>query len=404
MQDVIIVGAGIGGLALALELHRAGIGCRVFEAAPEITAAGVGINILPHASAVLAALGLAEALGSASIQTRESVFYNRFGQFIYREPAGRHAGHAYPQYSIHRGDLQSVLHTAALERIGSGRLRTDWRCTGVSQQAGGAVAHFVKDSSGERLPDQAGSVVVGCDGIHSVIRRQLHPGEGDPVYSGVRMWRGATAWEPFLSGASMVRAGWFTVGKLVVYPIRPDADGTGRQLVNWVAELAWPADLQRDWSRRGRLGDFIGAFDDWRFDWLDVPALFRATSVILEYPMVDQDPLPWWTDGRITLLGDAAHPMVPRGSNGAGQAILDANCLARCLRDEPAVPGALAAYEGERLPRTAGVVRANRANPPDAILREVHERSGDKPFASLDAFITQQEMAAITRQYRQVTS
>jgi 5-methylphenazine-1-carboxylate 1-monooxygenase len=403
MLDVIIIGGGIAGLTVALELHRAGVPCRLYEAAPEVVSAGVGVNILPPASAVLSDLGLAAGLDRAAVQTREAAFFNRFGQFIYAEPAGRQAGHPYPQYSIHRGDLQAQLYAAALERIGPDRLRLDWRCTGIIEQADDAVARFVSGSSGEPLPDQAGSVVVGCDGIHSVIRRQLHPAEGEPVYSGIRMWRGATAWPPFLSGATMVRAGWFTSGKLVIYPIRPDV-GQGRQLINWVAEVAEPERVQRDWGRRGRLADFAGAFDDWQFDWLDAAAMIRSTSEILEFPMVDCDPLPWWTAGRVTLLGDAAHPMVPRGSNGAGQAILDARSLARCLQADHDAPRALTAYEAERLPRTANIVRLNRSNPPDAILREVYERSGDKPFASLDDIITQQEMTAITDHYRQMTS
>jgi 5-methylphenazine-1-carboxylate 1-monooxygenase len=402
MRDVIIIGGGIGGLTLALALHQAGLGCRVYEAAPETTATGVGINILPHATAVLADLGLAEALDAAGVRTRESVFYNRFGQYIYGEPAGRFAGNEHPQYSIHRGDLHALLRAAALDRLGAGRLQAGWRCTGFTQEAGGVTAHFADGRTGEPLPDQAGSAVVGCDGIHSVVRRQLHPAEGDPVYSGVRMWRGATPWPSFLSGASMVRAGWLATGKLVIYPVRP-AGGTGQPLVNWVAELQEPQSVQRDWNRRGRLADFIDVFADWQFDWLDVPAMLRSTAEILEYPMVDQEPLPWWSQGRVTLLGDAAHPMVPRGSNGAGQAILDARALTRCLREQDDVPAALAAYEGDRLPRTASIVRLNRANPPDAILREVYERSGDKPFGRLSDIITEQEMAAITDRYRQAT-
>ena len=145
------------------------------------------------------------------------------------------------------------------------------------------------------------------------------------------MWRGTTVHPPFLSGASMLRAGWLATGKLVAYPIRENADGNGSQLVNWLAEVEGPERAQRDWTRRGELDDFIGHFEDWHFDWLDVPALFRGAQEVLEYPMVDSDPLPWWTSGRVTLLGDAAHPMVPRGSNGSAQAILDARALATLL-------------------------------------------------------------------------
>jgi 2-polyprenyl-6-methoxyphenol hydroxylase-like FAD-dependent oxidoreductase len=245
-------------------------------------------------------------------------------------------------------------------------------------------------------------VLVACDGIHSVVRKQLHPAEGEPLYSGVNMWRGVTRWPRFLTGASMVRAGWFTPGKMVIYPIRDGVDAEGRQLVNWVAEIATPRHEQRDWSRPGRLEDFIGAYEDWHFDWLDVPALIRAADMILEFPMVDQDPLPWWTQGRVTLLGDAAHPMVPRGSNGAGQAILDARALTDCLRAHEDPVAALKAYEDRRLEPTARIVHANRTNPPDAILREVYLRTGDKPFARIEDVIGRDELMALSEGYKRV--
>jgi 2-polyprenyl-6-methoxyphenol hydroxylase-like FAD-dependent oxidoreductase len=216
------------------------------------------------------------------------------------------------------------------------------------------------------------------------------------------MWRGVTAWLPFLSGASMVRAGWLATGKMVIYPIRDDIDGKGTQLVNWVAEIETPKHQQRDWNRRGRLDDFIAAFEDWHFDWLDVPAFIRAAETVLEFPMIDQDPLPWWSDGCVTLLGDAAHPMVPRGSNGAGQAIIDASVLADCLARHDDVAAALKAYEDIRLDATARVVHANRSNPPDAILREVYRRTGDKPFARIDDVISKSELAALSDGYKRV--
>ncbi len=402
-MEIAIVGAGIGGLTLALMLHRAGLPCRVYESASSIRALGVGINLLPHASKALGALGLEQALARVSVLTQEAVFYNRFGQLIHQEPLGRAAGYADPQYSIHRGDLQMVLLDAVRERMGDDAVVTGWRCTGFEAGPQGARALFVHTDTGEALPPVEASAIIGCDGLHSAIRRQLHPDEGPPRYSGVNMWRGVTVHPPILSGASMIRAGWLANGKMVIYPIRNDVDGRGNQLVNWVAEIETPHHQKRDWNRAGRLEDFIGAFEDWTFDWLDVPALIRGAQTVLEFPMIDQDPLPFWTRGTVTLLGDAAHPMVPRGSNGAGQAVLDAVSLTRCLLASPGdAATALAAYEAERLPITSEVVLTNRRNPPDAINREVFLRTGDKPFTDIDQVISRDELRALSEGYKKV--
>ncbi len=400
-DDVLIIGGGIGGLTLALELHEAGIPCRVFEAAPEIKAIGVGINILPHAQRELTRLGLEPAMAAVAVETKEASFYNRFGQHIYTEPLGRAAGYAWPQFSIHRGDLQLALVDAVVERLGADRLLRGWRCTGVSTDATGATAHFT-DADGHARDDQRGSIAIACDGVNSAIRKQFHPHEAEPRYSGVTMWRGVTVMQPVLSGATFVRAGWLNPGKLVMYPIRNAIDAAGNQLMNWLAENETPQRNARDWTRTGYLDDFIAPYLDWQWDWIDVPEMFRRAETILEYPMVDQDPLDRWTFGRATLLGDAAHPMVPRGSNGAGQSILDAKVLTAMLRDHTDWAEALAAYERERLPATSNVVLTNRVNPPDAILRVVYERTGDRPFDRIDDVVTRAELVAITDAYKRV--
>ena len=387
MQDVLVVGGGIGGLTLALELRCRGIACRVFEAAPEIRPVGVGVNLLPHSTKILAALGLEPALAAAAVETAESRFYNRFGQLIHGEPLGRRAGLAWPQYSMHRADL----HQALRERAGA--IELGKQCTGFAQDAEGVTLAFADGSSAR------GAAAIGCDGIHSVLRRQLVPGDGEPRYSGVNMWRGVARWPAFLGGATMVRAGWLATGKMVLYPIRRHADGT--QLLNWVFEIETARHQQWDWNRRASIDDFLAHVADWHFDWLDIPAMLRASELVLEYPMVDKDPLARWTDGRVTLLGDAAHPMVPRGSNGAGQAILDAHALAEELA-RAAPPQALAAYEARRLAPTSNVVLENRRNPPDAILREVYERTGDKPFGRVDEVISQAELREISARYQRI--
>jgi 2-polyprenyl-6-methoxyphenol hydroxylase-like FAD-dependent oxidoreductase len=392
----LIVGGGIGGLTLALELHRRGIACRVFEAAPEIKPVGVGVNLLPHAMKVLGGLGLEPALARVAVEPTESMFFNRFGQLIYREPLGRGAGYDWPQLSIHRGDLQAILVEEVRKRLGAERLHLGCHCTGFAESADGISLRFQNKEAARGLG------VVGCDGIHSVIRKQLYPKEGEPKYSGVNMWRGVTRGKPVLGGASMVRAGWLATGKMVFYPIRNDVDGQGNQLLNWVWEIETPQYQRWDWNRKANVEDFIAKAVDWRFDWLDVPALFRASDVVLEYPMVDKDPLPAWSFGRATLLGDAAHPMYPRGSNGAGQAILDAAALAYCLAEYPEMAGALKAYESKRLGPTTNVVLENRRNPPDAILREVYQRTGDKPFDRIESVIAPEELKALSERYKQV--
>src|SRR3954468_23752416 len=383
MDDVVIVGAGIGGLTLGLTLHAVGIPCRIFESAAEIRAVGVGINLLPHATRELAALGLESALADVAIETTDATFFNRFGQLIYQEPLGRAAGYEHPQFSIHRGDLQRVLLDAFVARAGRDRLVTGRHCIAVEQDDTGVTVGFSEGPRGGNVGSIRGCIVIACDGINSAIRKQFFPNEGEPRYSGVNMWRGVTRWKPILSGASMVRAGWLSHGKMVIYPIRP-AGPDGLQLLNWVAEIETPSYRKRDWTRAGAVGDFIDAFADWHFDWLDVPSFIRAADSVLEFPMVDQDPLPRWSFGRVTLLGDAAHPMVPRGSNGAGQAILDARALTSALREIPDPVAALAAYEKQRLEATTRIVLTNRSNPPDAILREVFERTGDRPFNTIE--------------------
>ena len=401
MDDIIIVGAGIGGLTLGLALHAAGIPCRIFESAAEIRPIGVGINLLPHATKELAALGLEPALARVAIATQDATFFNRFGQLIYQERLGRAAGYEHPQFSIHRGDLQMVLLDAFRARAGSDRLNTNHHCTGAEQDGTGVSVHFSNGPGGVNRSNYRGRVAVACDGINSAIRKQFFPDEGDPRYSGVNMWRGVTRWKPILSGASMVRAGWLSHGKMVIYPIRA-AGADGLQLVNWVAEIETPNYLKRDWNRRGSIDDFIGAFADWHFDWLDVPAFIRAADSVLEFPMVDQDPLPRWSLGRVTLLGDAAHPMVPRGSNGAGQAILDARALTSALSENDDPVAALAAYEKQRLEATTRIVLTNRTNPPDAILREVFQRTNDKPFAAIDDVISRDELVALSEGYKRI--
>ena len=395
--DVLIVGGGIGGLTLALSCHQAGISARIFEAAPEILPLGVGINLLPHGMRELTELGLADKLAAKAIETRTLSYYSRYGQHIISDLRGRYAGYDWPQLSIHRADLHSVLLDAVRARLGKDAIRLGHKVSRIDQDAGGVALHFDNGDAAQ------GAVAIGCDGIHSATRRQLFPDEGPPKYSGVNMWRGAVRWPAFLGGDTMLSSGWMTVGKTVIYPIRPGTPETGgKPLINWVAELERPEAVRQDWTGRGKLSDMMPAFANLRFDFLDISGMMEATEEILEYPMVDRDPLERWSFGRITLLGDAAHPMYPRGSNGAGQSIVDARVLTGQIKKLGATPHALTAYEAVRCPATAKVVLTNRSDPPDAILREVWNRSGGKPFARIEDVMPTTELEGILDRYKKV--
>ncbi|WP_413812167.1 flavin-dependent oxidoreductase [Streptomyces sp. OE57] len=378
---VLIAGGGIGGPATALSLHAAGVETAVVESAREIRPLGVGINLLPHAVRELIELGLGDELAAIGVATAENVYCDRFGRRIFTEPRGLAQGYRWPQYSVHRGELQRLLLAAVRERLGADAVRTGARVVGFDDSGQrGSVRVRVLDRATGTVGETAARALIGADGLHSAVRAALHPQDGPLLWSGIRMWRGTTRAEPFLTGRSMVivRDG---DAELVAYPI-----GGGR--VNWVCQvrMSEPGPLTGDaaWNRAGWLADVLPYFEDWRLGWLDVPGLLTGCDEILEYPMVDREPLPWWGSGRVTLLGDAAHPMYPVGANGASQAVVDARVLARELARADDVPTALARYETERREATAAVVRANRAM----------NRAGAR---------TPEELARVTDTYRDTT-
>jgi 2-polyprenyl-6-methoxyphenol hydroxylase-like FAD-dependent oxidoreductase len=396
-MHALIAGGGVGGLALALMLHQRGVGCTVLEAAAEVKPLGVGINTLPHAIRELAALDLLPALDSVGIRTRELRYLNRFGQEIWQEPRGVWAGHEVPQFSIHRGHLHQVLWQAAEARLPNGALLRNARLLNFTQNAHGVTVYL---ADGRSL---SGDVLIGADGIHSIIRAALHPDDGGIRWNGIQMWRGAVEWPAFEGGDTMIVAGDMKE-KLVLYPIGAGASAETR-LTNWVVcaqigDASKPPPRREDWSRPGQLDEVLAHVARFRIPFLDVAALVRATPEFWEYPMCDRDPLPFWTQGRVTLMGDAAHPMYPVGSNGASQAVLDAKCLADLLASQ--VPeAALAAYSAERLPKTAEIVRANRKGGPERVVDEVSARAPDG-FARLEDVISREELAAIAGGYAQM--
>lgn len=399
-MTVIIAGAGIGGLVTALSLHQIGVPCRIFESVTALRPLGVGINILPHAARELYDLGFAEALGATGVQTASLSYHSKRGQLIWSEPRGQFAGYKWPQFSIHRGRLQMMLLDAVKQRLGddaivTGKMLESW------DEAGKKVILHLRDRETNALIDEAGDVLIAADGIHSAARKSLYPDEGPPIWKGLILWRGITPDYSFGDGNNMIMAGHANQ-KFVAYPIVPA--GAGEKLLNWVAEIRFPADRawrREDWNRLGKLEDFLPAFADWKFDWLDIPELIRTAPACFEYPMVDRDPLQKWTFGRVTLLGDAAHPMYPIGSNGASQAILDARVLAREISRHGATQAALVAYEQERRNATTPIVLANRQMGPERVMQYVEERA-PQGFNAVTDVLSQEELDSVALSYKRV--
>jgi 2-polyprenyl-6-methoxyphenol hydroxylase-like FAD-dependent oxidoreductase len=399
---VLIAGGGIGGLAAALSLHQAGIGCTVFEQVREPRELGVGINTLPHAIKELAALGLLDALDRAGIRTRELIYANRFGQVVWRELRGTDAGLETPQFSIHRGKLHGVLLAAVRARLGPDAVRTGCRLVAFAEHPDGVTATLEDRDTGGTITAE-GDALIGADGIHSALRGLLYPDEGPPIWNGTMLWRGAAAWPTWIDGRTMIIAGGMAA-KFVYYPIHADPARPDMRLTNWavmarVAEGETIPPRREDWNRPGVLAELEPLVRArFRFDFVDPLALIRASGEFYEYPLCDRDPLPRWSFGRVTLLGDAAHPMYPVGSNGASQAVLDARALARHLAAASDVPGALAAYDAERRPMTAEIVLNNRKGGPERVIDVLEARAPDG-FADVEQVAPHAEREAIVRGY-----
>jgi 5-methylphenazine-1-carboxylate 1-monooxygenase len=397
---VIVAGAGLGGLVAAIMLHRLGMDVTILEAVPALLPLGVGINVLPHGVSILYELGLEEQLKRTGIQTSAVEYRTQYGQLILRDPRGLNADNPFPQYSIHRGQLHRILLDAATAELSEGRIVTGHRVTGFSQ-AGNTVSVQALRPDGATSSFET-DLLVAADGVNSAVCKQMH-GDLPLLFSGTMMWRGAIEREPFLDGQTMVVAGHHDA-KIVIYPISEEARLRGRSLVNLVAEINIGRDTaipSQDWNRPADVSEFIYAFEDYKFDFLDVPAALRQTGSLFVYPMADRDALPFWSQGRITLLGDAAHPMYPIGANGASQAFLDADALEKALRAHADPIEGLRAYEAQRLSAAAAVVAANRAKGPEAVLQLAKERVTG-PNDDVRALISKEEIDAITRSYQKV--
>lgn len=413
---VAIIGAGVGGLVTALELHAHGFkNVDIFEAASQLVPLGVGINVQPHAILVLRDLGLLPALESTGIQTQELNYYNKYGHPIVQEPRGKFAGYTVPQFSIHRGHLQMLLLEAVQERLGEHRVHLDHSLHNFVNGESTVKLRFIqrKTNSPAVIPEVEADLVIAADGINSTVRSILYPDEGAPHFSGRILWRGCLEREPYLTGASMIWSGHANQ-KFISYPIsrRSQLSDPPKSLVNWIAELrvrdendpdTTPPE-KTDWTMSVPKERFAGQFKDWTFGFLNVPELIDKTEKVWEYPMCDRDPVARWSFGRLTLLGDAAHPMYPIGSNGASQAILDAACLTRCLlacKSLTDIPAGLKEYQDERLSVTAKIVMANRGNGPDHVMELTHQRAPEG-FKHINDIIPQDELDGIGLAYKAI--
>jgi 5-methylphenazine-1-carboxylate 1-monooxygenase len=401
-MKIIIAGGGIGGLVAAMSLHKAGFDVKVFESVKDIKPLGVGINLLPHSVRVLTNLGLQDKIAERAVETKDLVYSNQHGQLFWEEPRGRFAGYKWQQFSVHRGNLQLLLWNEAKRILGENAIQTNCHLKKFVEKDGQVIATFIDRETGKISHKETGDLLIGADGINSVVRKQLYPKEGGVKYSGNVLYRGTTIMPPYLTGSSMVMIGHLKQ-KMVAYPIDNQLNSDGKQLINWVANLKEGADYQlkiRDWNRQADKERLVDIYKNWQFDWLNVPEMIANTEGgIYEFPMSDRDPLPRWTFGRVTLLGDAAHPMYPIGSNGASQAILDADALTQALLEEPDMFAALERYDKERVPVTGKIVLQNRQKGPDFIMDLMEDRF---PNGFAEGEIPHEELATIMEHYKQV--
>lgn len=398
-MKAIIVGGGISGLTMALSLNQVGVPAVVYESVRTVTPLGVGINLQPNAVRELTELGLGDQLAAVATATQALDFFNKFGQLVWREPRGRAAGFHWPQYSIHRGKLQVLLAEAVRARLGVASLRSGHHFLRFEERGGKVAARFEDRAGGGTIEDEA-DILIGADGIHSAVHRQLCPGEGEPHFAGQILWRAAVPAAPFLGGATMAIAGHFHQ-RAVLYPIGPAEGGSDKLLTNWIAQMtvSTAAPPREDWNRKVDKERFFDAFRDWRFDWLDLPRLIADTAEIFEFPLVDRHPVDRWSFSRVTLIGDAAHPMQPTGSQAGSQAIVDARMLTAELMASSDPIAALARYDQKRRPAMNDVTLRNRNLGPEAALQLAEERA-PQGFRTIEEVIPRAELEQISRSFQ----
>ena len=400
MSDtVLIAGGGIAGLSLALTLHQIGVRAQVFESARQMRPLGVGVNLQPNAVRELFDLGLgAEVLDRVGVPAQEWALVGLNGREVYAEPRGRYAGYHWPQYAVHRGAFHMALYQAVVDRLGADAVVLCAKVTCYSQSLDGVSAQITHADG--RVEDVAGTLLIGADGIHSKVRAQMHPQQPPIHWGGAIMWRGTVRAKPLRTGSSFVGLGTHR-HRIVFYPISaPDADGLAE--INWIAEVTvdpshgWQQD---GWFRPVEIADFAHHFADFRYDWLDVPAMLQGADCAYENPMIDRDPLETWVSGRVALMGDAAHPMYPTGSNGASQAIVDGRVLGAMMLEHGVTQDALAAYDAKLCAPISAVQLRNRGAGPFGLLNLLDERCGGM-FDDIDAVIPPKERAEFMAGYK----
>jgi 2-polyprenyl-6-methoxyphenol hydroxylase-like FAD-dependent oxidoreductase len=402
MLDIAIIGAGPAGLATALRLHQQGFRPKIYEAATALRPLGVGIDVKPYGTKEVTEVGLLEEFRNISVEARESIFYTRYGQEIYGEKCGKHMGYEHEQRFVHRGTFQMMLFDAVIERLGPESVVLGARCKGFTQDRHGVTIQF-EPRVGDAPTEVRTDTLIGVDGIKSVIRKQLLPESTRSHYSGITLWRGVTLMKPFKSGGTILHIGDpIAQGSLIVYPIRDDEDGRGNTLVNWVVEQNGQPETIEDWNQKVTPDEIAHKFDQCKLDFLDVGKMIRNAREVYLFPLIDHDPLPQWSFGRVTLLGDAAHAMYPRGGNGVCQALVDTRVIAEKLATVSDPVQALKQYEAERRMMVNRIVVANRGEGPEVVRRIVEERSGGKPFDDIEKIFPLAEADAIFKEYHRM--
>lgn len=394
--DIAVIGAGPAGLTAALRLHQQGFRPRIYETVPEMGPLGVGIDVKVYGTKELEELDLLEEFREISVEAKDSIFYNKYGQEIYAELCGVHMGYLHEQRFVHRGYLQMLLYRTVLARLGADAVVHGVRCVGYTNHER-AVTLELRDTD-DAASQTTVDLAIAADGINSALRKQMHPNHSEAVYSGITMWRGTTLMEPFGSGGTILHIGAPQISSMIVYPIAHDFEGTGKVLVNWVVEATRDESIE-DWNQTGTVDEVLHHYDDCDIVHLDVQEMLRNAREVYLFPLIRHEPLDSWIDGRVVLIGDAAHAMYPRGGNGACQSIVDGGALAGKLGTIDDVPTALQAFQDERLSAVNGIVLAHRGEGYEVIRRMVEERTSGERFADIEAVLPLAEADAIFSEY-----